>query len=94
MKDSSQTLSLSNSRSRNVSQISNKRGTSKPTHDVILGSIRKNESIITIITLNGKGYSGLITQFDKYTITLQVSNGDRVTIFKSSIESFSAPLPL
>lgn len=63
----------------------------KPTHDVILGSLKKTNKVIVIKTLTGIEHKGVLSQFDRYTITLTLSdtNSSKLTIFKHAIESFS-----
>lgn len=63
-------------------------------HETILkGFIIRRESI-ALNLMNGKTYNGRVTQFDNYTITIQLEtrhdgHGQLKTFFKHCIESFN-----
>lgn len=76
--------------SLNKKNKSNERQSVKPTHEVILGSLKKNNKSVLIIVSNGDQYLGTISQFDKYTITINENgfSNKKNTIFKHAIVSF------
>lgn len=61
-----------------------------PTHEAILGSIRKSGKDLIVTTLSGSKYVGKISQFDKFTVTIRDGDGRLGTIFKHAIETFGA----
>lgn len=65
-----------------------------PTHDTILGTIRKNRRTMVLQLMKvDEPVKGFISQFDKYTITLtHVDENGREykkTYYKHAIESFT-----
>lgn len=59
-------------------------------HEKILASCKKNERLMRFELLNGCIQDGTITQFDRWTITIRDSSGDRRTVFKHALASFHA----
>lgn len=73
-------------RSNNTKPLDTRNG-----HETILkGFIIRRESI-ALNLMNGKTYTGRVTQFDNYTITIQLERheGQYKTFFKHCIESFN-----
>lgn len=84
------TLSISKSKKPSIRLAhNNERKPKAPTHDVILGGIRKRGETI-FIQVGDYEYKGEITQFDKFTITIREDSGKLRTVYKHAIESFSA----
>lgn len=61
-------------------------------HDAILKDLQDNKHTTEINLISGEAYKGAtILARDKYTITIGVG-GNRVTIYKHAIESFTSPI--
>jgi len=58
-------------------------------HDVVFHTLKTNNRKITIITMaTGDKITGMVTGFDKYTVTVMGDDGIRQIIYKHSIERF------
>jgi RNA chaperone Hfq len=61
-------------------------------HDAILKDLQDNKHTTSIALISGEVYKGVtILARDKYTVTI-AADGQRVTIYKHAIESFTSPL--
>lgn len=60
----------------------------KPTHDIILGAIKKQGKPVTLELMPEGSVSGHITQFDKWTITIKDPLDKLITVYKHAIAMF------
>lgn len=58
-------------------------------HDAILKSGQDTGGTINITTMSGEVLVGMLINRDKYTVTLDTKTGERLTVYKHAIESFS-----
>lgn len=58
-------------------------------HDAILKGVQDIGGFILVLTMNGEApIRGKLIARDKFTITVELANGRRLTIYKHAIESF------
>lgn len=58
-------------------------------HETILKGFIVRRETIALNLMNGKIHTGRVTQFDNYTITIQLETGRLKTFYKHCIESFN-----
>lgn len=59
-------------------------------HEKILATCKKHETPMRLTALDGAEHFGVITQFDRWSITLRTKQGTRQTFYKHGLLSFSA----
>lgn len=62
-------------------------------HETILKGLITRREIVDLNLLNGKIFKGRVTQFDNYTITIQLEETGKLrTFYKHCLESFNTAI--
>lgn len=62
-------------------------------HEHILLASRRNNTAIAISMMNGDMHIGVVCDFDRYSFTVRLSDGEELCMFKHAIASFKSPRP-
>lgn len=59
-------------------------------HEKILASCKKNRVCMSFALMDGSEVQGHITQFDRWTITIRMDDGNLRTLYKHALRHFEA----